>query len=246
MKKGSGLLLIFFSLVIVLVRGLLTAKQFALCIVKTSRVILLGRERANWIHQNKILLRIINDTARSHDVLKFTMSPGFGGNIHFHIFIIKHWQNGNKFQMNLTSKCLMTIPIFNLLTHVGSDTPETGQCINTGAPNEAPTSISKISHNTRLKCNRFIVNHKLSEYCSVMTHLTKEQRSESLWFRINLLDFTLVLWDISLCPPQSNAGISTSPLLSVTSTPLCFSLSLWLTSLRSIRVQNPISAAVSR
>jgi len=42
--------------------------------------------------------------------------------------------------------------------------------------------------NTRLKSNRFISNHKLSE-----RHLRKERGSESLWFEINLLDFNLVL-----------------------------------------------------
>ena len=80
---------------------------------------------------------------------------------------------------------------------------------------------NKKSHNTRLKSNKFIWNHELSECCSfirgvgewLLTHMMKERRSESSWYQINLLDFNLVLFDFLLCLAQSNASISTSWLL---------------------------------
>ena len=57
-------------------------------------------------------------------------------------------------------------------------------------------------------------------------HLTKEQRSESLWlfYQINLLDLNLVLLKLLLCLPQSNAGISTSLYKECQSTQLYFHL----------------------
>ena len=54
------------------------------------------------------------------------------------------------------------------------------------------------------------------ERCSFIRWVRKGQRSESSWFQINLLDFNLVLWDFLLCPPQSNAGISISWMMSRT------------------------------
>jgi len=65
---------------------------------------------------------------------------------------------------------------------------------------------SEMSYNTKIKSNRFILNHKLSERCSIVKWVTKEKYSESLWFRINLLDFNLVLWDILLIEVGGSLG----------------------------------------